>query len=208
MVFEEVYCITLAGSKERRASVKEELKDWNPKIWYTCIKPLDGSNINTLYTPYYDNIKITSPKVYNRVLDCAINHYTIIKTAYLRGVENILIFEDDIKLLPTFSKAVKETPTNTDVVKYWCTSYENKPVWDGKQPLYNKEPSLLETCSTLCYGLSRKGMKAYIELQDNGLQPADMPFVNLLKDKNLNCITLNYKVCKPKGFKSQINGNC
>lgn len=56
-----------------------------------------GESISDLHTEFYDKArKLVNPDIYGAVFDCAYNHYSIIKQAYLRGFNNILIIEDDI----------------------------------------------------------------------------------------------------------------
>ena len=59
---------------------------------------------------YIHNInkkKRYNPDIYCAVFNCAFEHYTIVKQAYLRGLNNILVFEYDIRFISNVCAAKK-----------------------------------------------------------------------------------------------------
>ena len=80
-------------------------KIWYPNVRYTYTfnKPI-YNNVRESYPllqtiPYDEAYNGGNKTVYNRVFDCALNHYNIIKSAYKRNVNNLLVFEDDINFV-------------------------------------------------------------------------------------------------------------
>lgn len=194
--FDKIYCLHLVENPERKYNVLNEIKklqlENDVQFWYTTKKPINniiGESISDLHTKFYDEIsKHTNKNVYGSVFDCAYNHYSIVKQAYLRGLNNILIIEDDIHFnddISLLNDIIKNIPQNYDVLKLFN---EFNPYIVGKQDIVtpnidNEYFDLLNATdvysrfyrfSTLCYGLSRAGMLALITVYETKFMPADM----------------------------------
>ena len=112
--FDEVYCLHVAENSDKynlmmseyeRVDIKDQVK-----IWWTVKRKIStqiGNSIDTLHSIYYDNIKRANKNVYGAVFNCALEHYTIVKQAYLRGLNTILVLEDDIKFIDNISAVEK-----------------------------------------------------------------------------------------------------
>ena len=78
---------------------------------------------------YIHNInkkKRYNPDIYCAVFNCAFEHYTIVKQAYLRGLNNILVFEYDIRFISNvcaakkvFTKLNKKDTTSSVLYMNW-----------------------------------------------------------------------------------------
>ena len=204
--FSETWVLVKVDSRPRLMNGIKLAKLFNGNIYPTVDKPiLKIVGIpNSIRTSYYDKY----PESYCKVLDCALNHYTIIKSAYSRGLQNILIIEDDLNVVDCdiLSKTFDQIPEDFDVIKFWSTGYYNNKEWNGESPLYNSDREFVrDDCSTLCYALSRKGMKLYLDYQDKDFKPADIPFYYMKMDPNCKYYSLNYTVgVVPLNLKSEI----
>lgn len=201
--FDKIYCLHLAEDTQRRENVLSEIKKINLEnkvnFWYTTKKPINsiiGNSIQTLHTGFYDQVKEkTNPNIYGAVFDCSYNHYSIIKQALLRGIESILIIEDDIVFnndLNMLKSVVDNIPKDYDVLKLYSThnprlfmqlqytppeyalihdtDYFNRLTVENQYEIgkYYKY-------STLCYALSKKGMEALVAIyESNYFLPSDL----------------------------------
>lgn len=209
--FDKVFILHLAENKERYNHLKNECKRLNIEdqvsIWWTCFKPISnfiGEKIESLKHPYYDYYKQFNKDVYGRVFNCAFEHYNIIKTSYLRGYNNILILEDDFKFINdvySIEYIFNNLPKDYDILKFY-TSFiniinENTIFNINKDNIFfNKIDTYKEYyTSTLCYALSRKGMKTIIDIYEQHLMPSDNIFLEINKNNiDLN-IYINRYVC-------------
>ena len=216
--FDKIYCLHLAEREDRHKNLLNELSVVglfdSTNIWWTCFRPFSeiaGNSITTLKTEYYHERSMERNNVMAGVFNCALEHYTIVKQSYLRGFDNILIMEDDIKFdvdKSVLEKAISLIPNDYDLIRFWSTEYiaENLSAYNGEEDLYVKitDRGNIVSNSTLCYALSRKGMERYIKVMDDMFIPADVPF-NYFNVNKLNVYRLNYKVCEPNNsFKSDI----
>ena len=106
-----------------------------------------------------------------------VQHYTILKTAYELGCQNVLVMEDDIRFLKSLSKIdeiLEAIPmdfdqlmfdrnklTGTEISEFTAiTEEQKKRIWN---PFF-------DAGSTGCYAMSRRGMKHYIDLLDEDIK--------------------------------------
>lgn len=212
--FDKVYCLHLAECKERydniinnfeRLGIKEQVE-----IWWTCKREISNKiadNIEDLKDSYYNKIQKSRKNVYANVFNCSLEHYTIIKQAYLRGFNSILIMEDDIQFKDkeTVERVFNNLPEDYDVIKFYSSFFD----YDYKETtppevLFSKVYKRY-SASTICYALNRKGMEKVIHIYDHKFKPSDVVLDILKYDKNINFYFLKDNIiCGPKGFKSQI----
>ena len=221
--FDKVYCLHLAEDNERYELIKTQLEQLGitdqVEFWYTVKKPLTtflGEQVKTLKGDYYDCVKRSVPNVYGSLFDCCYNHYSIIKQAYVRGLNSILLFEDDCVFIEDhFWKTLNALPETWDIIKFHSSFliFQNVdvPIFIGK----NNENSLVNThnLSALCYAMTRNGMKMIIDKYEECFAPTDCILDDCIKHhpNNDNCYILagNY-LCNPAygyGNKSNIVRN-
>lgn len=188
--FDEVYCLHLAENTEKYNLMMSEyekvgIKD-QVKIWWTVKRKIStqiGNSIDTLHSTFYDKLKQTNKNIYGAVFNCALEHYTIVKQAYLRGVDTILVLEDDIKFIDNISaveKAFTQLPSQWDVLKFYngFNARQNSiPNYNGEDDLWNKITTKFKSEeSTACYAFNRDAMKFYIYSMDRCFIYADGVF--------------------------------
>lgn len=212
--YDKVYILHLVENKDREdhmmhmihhAGLENEIE-----IWWTCKRPYVneiGDLMTSLHSKYYDMMRRRHRGVYGAVFNCALEHYTIVKTAYLRGYESVLILEDDITFMTTGRYALEHPPKEWDILKFFNATSKSS----GKQ-LYKYEPDLWmeidpheANSSSACYALNRRAMKHWIDLFDQRFTYADGLFNQFINDGFL-CYETRYKVCGiHAGLKSDIS---
>lgn len=217
--FDKIICLHLVEDIHRYISILNQVKYFGIKdkfeFWYTCKKSKItneiGNNIDNLKDGYYDSIMEHNPNVYGNVFDCAYNHYNIIKTAYLRGFNNILIIEDDIlfnKDKKNLETLFNNIPQDYNIIKFYYSHDDNEfNVPEVKYVDKSYEQFYKYVYSTLCYGLSRKGMEIMIDEYENNFAAADIVLENIKNNDKINdkYYILSYNnLCLPIGDKSNI----
>ena len=211
--FDKIYVIHLAERPYRYESMMTEFQnigiEEKVEVWWTCKREISnqiGDNIKTLRTSFYEQKRQLCENVYGSVFNCSLEHYTIIKQAYLRGFESILIMEDDISFIKDksfFEKCVELMPHDYDIVKFHNTRAINRDIDTIK---YIKSNFYVH--STLCYALSRRGMQLLIEEYDNFFAASDVVIERLKRKQKCNIYHLAFNnLCKPSGDASNIIEN-
>jgi GR25 family glycosyltransferase involved in LPS biosynthesis len=208
-IFDEIHCILYVESQERCKNVQNTFKKYNinnVQYTYTFNKPFWGllnikDSLPSIQTSYYDYIYETNKNIYNRVFDCALNHYNIIKSAYLRGLEHILVFEDDINIIvepDIFDSIIDKIPNDFDIIKFYNgLDQNNLPKTELNNIEYTKNFNYLQDennndcLSSMMIGYSRKGMKRYIDdIEECGIQCSDLYYSKFIKEQQLNIYKL------------------
>lgn len=212
--FDEVHCILSLGQEDRIQNVKKVFNEYNIKnvhYTYTFNKPI-YKNIRNSYpsivTPFYDSLNEKDHIIYNRVFDCALNHYNIIKSAYLRNLNSVLVFEDDINFIVNkniVNKVIDLMPEDYDILKFYngddqirlgITTESN--IEYTKRFKYFEGITYQDFYSCVMVGYSRKGMKAYIDkIEENGIAACDIYYEHLIKENKINVYRLTSYFINP-----------
>lgn len=118
-------------------------------------------------------------------IGCWREHYTLIKSAYLRGLNSIMIIEDDCGFLKNeklFQKYLDNIPAGWDILRmnylygpnheYLINAYKER----NGDALWLPQPA---TCwGTGCYALSRKAMKYVLDWYDKYFASIDTAIAN------------------------------
>lgn len=212
--FDEVHCILSLGRDDRIQNVNKVFKEYDIKnvhYTYTFNKPI-YKNIRNSYssivTPFYDKLNDIDPIIYNRVFDCALNHYNIIKSAYLRNLNSVLVFEDDINFVVNkniVNKVIDLMPEDYDILKFYngddqirlgITTESN--IEYTKRFKYFEGITYQDFYSCVMVGYSRKGMKAYIDkIEENGIAACDIYYEHLIKENKINVYRLTSYFINP-----------
>jgi GR25 family glycosyltransferase involved in LPS biosynthesis len=185
----------------------------NVTVWYTCKKPINnkiGDWLTELHTTGYDNIRRVNKNIYGCAFDCSYNHYSIIKTSYERGLNNILILEDDVKFCEDrkyFDMCLSHIPENYGICKLYYSNQPDEMYIDQSKPLFtNNIPyDSSKVCSTAAYCLDRYGMEQMIKSYENKFTCADWVFMGVNQEK---FYYNNFKICEIIKSKSDINILC
>ena len=122
--FDKVYMLHLAENENRLNFMVDQFKHHGiskqVEIWWTCKRDISieiGNKLNSLHTEQYDWYQGNeeSKGVYGGVFNCAFEHYTIIKQAYLRGFESILIIEDEYSLADAIAETLQKENYTTKI---------------------------------------------------------------------------------------------
>lgn len=195
-VFDEIYFITLVERIDRVRQVIYEsrkfLEQDKIKICYTCMRKFT----NEVGKHFFENDKVYKnfPNSFGPAYNCLMNHYRIVKTAYLRGLKNILICEDDIIFIKNID-IINWTFANMPK-KYCCCKFRaSKQRYDNNVKIqrFSKGDFKHKEYGTLCYALDREGMKKYIDSVDKHVLPADVEFIEFLDDIYVVDIPLCYQ---------------
>lgn len=217
--FDKIYCLHCLEYPDRFESSQNTFKELNilnnVEYWYTVKRPISnicGNKILSLHSGYYDNIRAFNPNVYGGVFNCALEHYNIIKTSYLRGFNNILIFEDDISTninKNEFKFVLNNLPNDYDFITFNNDMHRNnlslKTYYEKYKTLFIKHTNIFNKFinSTCCYALNRNGMKFYIDFNDRLFSYADKFWMFI--DKSIyNLYEIGPKIFEPRSNKSII----
>lgn len=184
--FDKIYLINLVECESRLFDMMNQfeylgIKD-DIELFQTCKHP---------HTELIKNSFNNSSKGYFNVasaFNCTREHYTIIKRAYLNGLNSIMIIEDDCQFLnkiDVLQKYFDNLPDDWDILRINClrgSTEEN--YFKEKDILWDKQ--FIGIWGTGCYALSRKGMKYIIDSLDNYYEPIDCTLFFYNKNKNIN----------------------
>jgi GR25 family glycosyltransferase involved in LPS biosynthesis len=151
----------------------------------------DVKEHRTVIHPWCENItdwfNLTRKGIFEtaNAFSCTREHYTLIKSAYLRGLDSICIMEDDVSFITNKSiweEYLNNLPEDWDVLRI-CSlrggyeqKYTNGYLW---HPVRN------EMWGTGCYALNRKGMEYMLNTIDSFMQPIDRPLAYYKSDPNI-----------------------
>lgn len=168
--FDKCYCIHLSEFNERYNHIKNEFKrigiEDQVEIWWTCKRNISqqiGDYLTSLHTEWYDELKKKNPRMYGIIFENAYDHYSIIKTAYDRGLESILIMEDDIKFIKDINKIeyiFSNIPDDYTIIKFHSSMNFYNDDFNNFHYILNDSNYKY---SSMCYAMSRQGMKLYLD---------------------------------------------
>ena len=146
--FDSVVCISLDESTERRRQ---------------CVRNFEQLGIDD-----YSFYRTQRHKEGGR-FGCFMSHINVIKTAYDKGLDNILIFEDDFIPSPSYDpQVIQEVIDFLQTKDDWDIMYLGHCMKCGGRPFYppkkvTKSIHKMKTCCNEAYIVSRKGMLTILE---------------------------------------------
>lgn len=177
--FDKIYLLTLSNRKDKTGAAIKMLQNIGLHnddyiIHYATLFPYNNIICNAFNQTKYG--KFTKPNEY----DCARNHYSIIKEAYDLGYSNILIIEDDIKLISTdniFEECIINIPTDYDILQFggFTTDTLIEKYLTNSNNIKWYEHNDIGIWNCTMYALSRKGMEYYLAFMNNFFWVADGP---------------------------------
>lgn len=204
--FDKIYIITLSDEKERHTAIKNTLNKIgyypHPKFEFFVTTPFP---YNSLIMEAF-NVSGRGKFIYPNEYDCARSHYNLVKRSYDKGLNNVLIIEDDMLFnsdVDMWVDMLENMPKDYDVIQfYWLRNHPkvNQLIKQNKRYIKHDELGLW---STACYTLSKKGMKYYIDSMDDFFTVADYPLYNAV-DTDLNCYIPTKPMVKLNTHKSRI----
>lgn len=167
--FDKIYVITVKGSKRIQLIKKHfteiglmpytEICEFN-KI-KNCNQANNGGEINSLVDMASLNLNCDAT-----CKSIANNHLFLVKTAYLNGFKNVLIFEDDAEFeLPFPTEKIKRVINWLKTHDYWDIFYFGYLSWPRVWATFVSY-NVTSISSPICghsYALNRSGMKKIIQ---------------------------------------------
>lgn len=197
-IFDEIVVLHCVDNSERDISIKNTLKFFDIDKWkyYETVKV---PAINTilyeampnLHTDFYDKMTYN---VKAAVFDCAYNWYKIVKIAYTKGIQHLLVFEDDCLINMSKEEAqqyIDAIPDDFDILKCsYSLNHIGSDVYEltDEETLWKRYKQEYLLYNSTMIGFSRKGMAYYIHIMEKYFLPADIPLAYLSLDdlKHLN----------------------
>lgn len=173
--FDKIFCLNLCERSDRRDYMERQFQQLGISdqiTWFEVVKH-----------PHTDFIakKLREEKIggvnNGGAFNCTREHYTMIKSSYLKGYNSILILEDDISLLndpDQFSSILSEIPCDWDILRFAA-------LWNiaGLKEIssYSEMWNVIKSrfWGTSGYALNREGMRFLIDKFDNHYYSADVP---------------------------------
>jgi GR25 family glycosyltransferase involved in LPS biosynthesis len=172
--FDKVFCLNLCERTDRRAFMESQFENLgilDQITWHEVVKHPHGNLIAKAFRDSGGSGWLNQENEYS----CTREHYTMIKSSYLKGYDHILIFEDDISLLndkDIFEKLISSIPENYDILRL-CAYWDNKYVSKLSESKLGWNLDYSCFLGTSGYALNREGMRYLIDYIDSYLESAD-----------------------------------
>ena len=154
---------------------------------------------------YNKGVSITNGGVFN----CTREHYTIIKQAYLKGLNSVAIIEDDVSFYNDFNLwelYMNNIPQDWDILRIGSLrSIAERQYCDNTSNLWVLQENVL--WGTQFYALNRKGMKYIIDFIDTVYTPIDLPLAYYRSDINVYIPNKELCICLEDSYISDIRGD-
>jgi GR25 family glycosyltransferase involved in LPS biosynthesis len=181
--FDETWLINLVSIPDRYEKMKKQFDyfGWDVKEHKTVIHPWCKEIVES----FNNSLIKESPNSFS----CTREHYTLIKSAYLRGLESICIIEDDVSFNTNktiWEDYLNNLPNDWDILR--ICSLRGKTEQDIIENIY---PNLLWSpvqtgmWGTGCYALNRRGMEYMLTSIENHMQPIDHPLFYYQNDNSI-----------------------
>lgn len=202
--FSENYLISLVSRPDRYDKMREQIDyfSWEVKdhrtVIHPCCNEIFSKGIGYLNRP--------------NAFACTWEHYTLIKSAYLRGLDSICIMEDDVSFyrdISVWKDYMSNLPGDWDILRICCLRGSTEQDYFSYRPDLKWAMEFISTWGTGCYALSRRGMEYMINSIDSRLQPIDNPLFNFRSHRGINSYIPNIPLglCLDDSLQSDININ-
>ena len=184
--FDKIFCLNLSHRKDRRDKMTKQLDALgvlnSPKFeWHISTTHLHSN----IMAQAINQSKLGHFSFPNE-LNCAREHYSIVKKAFDLGYEHILVIEDDLlfnKDESFLSEVLDHIPENYDILQFGGFSSSSDTVNASVVNAYWMNSVHAWNCSM--YALSRKGMKFYMKFQERFFSVADNPLYHIEENRNI-----------------------
>lgn len=196
--FDQIYCLNLSHRHDRRKTMTKQ---------FDYLGLSSASNMDWRFSTSHPFSDI-SAQVFNvtrkglfklpNEVNCAREHYSMVKMAYDFGYSNVLIMEDDILFLKDpdiFEHTLDSIPEDWDILQFGgfvlnLKDKERKKNLENFESLRKKNPyggwiSGYKAWNCSMYALSRKGMEYYMASQEKFYTVADNPLYYASLNKNI-----------------------
>ena len=206
--FDEVYLLNMVERQDKYIRMRERIDymGWNVIDFRVVSHPISNTIVECMgndlsghgYAIYYGG-----------VFNCTREQYTIIKSAYLRGLESVAIIEDDASFLKDkniWTEYIDTIPQDYDVLRFNSLRGSNEEQYCAKSET-NWVPLMSLIWGTGFYALSRRGMEYMIRYIDNDYCPIDVPISKPTNHVNIYIPKIELSLCLDDSFSSDIRGD-
>jgi len=183
--FDKVICISLVEREDKKKKAEKKFDELGMSVEFH--RPvIHGYNKNIV--KYLSNTPISKfNEGHPNEIGAALEHYTVIKTAYLQGVEKLFIFEDDCLFHSKFNellpKYLDKLPTDWDMIMLYSFMYDFLP---QNTRVSSRWIRAYQSWSLTSYGMNRKMMEEYLKSQDLFFTISDLTTYKLQERTDLN----------------------
>lgn len=174
--FDKIFCLNLCERPDRRVFMEDQFRKLgilDQITWQEAVKHPHGNLIAKAFRDSGGNGWLNQENEYS----CVREHYTMIKSSYLRGYDHILILEDDISLLndkDTFAKLISSIPEDYDILRF-CAYWDDTYISGLDKSVIKWDLDYSSFWGASGYALNREGMRYLIDYFDAYLEAADCP---------------------------------
>lgn len=213
--FEETYLVSLAERQDRYDNIRKKIDyfGWDVKDFRVVKHPFSDFIVSIL-GPSLGGIGCNVTN--GNILNCTREQYTLVKSAYIRGVETLAIIEDDASFFKDKSiweKYLNNLPDDWDILRFNMLRGPETDVLvdlpENEGKLWIKQPMNNLVFGAGFYVVNRKAMKYLIEKTDKLYQPLDNPLA-FMDDPTMNVYVPREPIslCMEDGFKSDLRHDC
>jgi GR25 family glycosyltransferase involved in LPS biosynthesis len=203
--FNSVVTINLLNRRDKRDAMQKKLDDLGIETeWFTAVQYGFAQRI----VPAMVNAGVAHfNKEYPNEFGAAMSHYTVIKTAYERGIEKLFVFEDDVMFHKDFNKLfdkyIDAAPANWDMLMLYSFMFKILPENIRMNARWIKS---FKAWSHMAFGMNRRMMKGYIDHMDKTFMIADHASF-MLEELGFNVYSAVPTLCIPNAkMGSNIRG--
>lgn len=205
--FDEVYLLNLCERQDKYERMRSRIDymGWDVKDFRVVKHPISDIIVNKMGNNLSGNgYAINSGGVFN----CTREEYTIIKSAYLRGLNTVGIIEDDCSFYKDhklWEEYFNNLPEDWDILRINCLRGPEQQNLNTEFYWFKQNNNLI--WGTGFYILNRKGMKYMIDAIDKQYQPIDNPIANITNEVNIYLPKFELSLCLEDSFDSDIREN-
>lgn len=204
--FEEIYLVNLVERPDKYETMRNRIEymGWDVKDFRVVKHP-----ISEKFVLEYDidSFRMCS----GNEINCAREQYTIIKSAYLRGIETVAIMEDDIsfyKDMSVWEEYFKNLPDDWDILRINALRgrYEYY-FFEDCNDFWKRQRDFSGLFGAGFYVMNRKAMKYIIDSMDKIYKPIDVILAEYVgSDINIYIPNIPLSLCLEDSFNSDIRG--
>lgn len=187
---DQIYLINLDRRPDRLKASQDQFNHHNLTV--EKVPAIDGSKLPP------EHLREMKPGV----IGCMLSHRCIIEDAKYKGLEAVMVFEDDVELhpgfLPLLKDSIRDLPCDWDML-YLGGSHQENPT-----PITGKIYKVHKTLTTHAYIMRKSMFGRAIEMINSYTQPVDGIYADLQKE--FNCFVTNPPLAWQREDHSDIEG--
>jgi len=206
--FNKVVCVNLVSRSDKKAKTEAKFNALGIEVeWFKAVEYGFAHSVVSSLPKSTSGFNRFNPKQPNE-FGAAMSHYTVIKTAYQEGVENLFVFEDDVMFRKNFNSLFEKyfdaLPSDWDMFLLYSFMYHLQPQNIRVNSRWIKS---YDAWSLMSYAMNRKAMEKYIKEQDEWFRIADLASYQM-QGKELNIYSAIPTLCIPnQNLGSNIRGD-